>query len=217
MSNPALKYSLFLALILALVGAFTVFQGQEPVKDFYAFLRQDIHPGLFVLLMASLPVLGIPFSPFLVLSGIKFGTAWGVVLSLLVMPVHLGLCYVISKTFFQTLILKIVENRGYSAPGFLTDKPGKLVLLFLIAPGPPYVMKNYLLALTGLSFISYMGLAWAVQGLLALPVVVLGGAASQQRWGLFGLVLGVLVLGSIGLQWYKRRWSGKRKAGSSEG
>lgn len=216
MSNPALKYFLILVVILALVGAFTVFQSQEPIKTLFSFLRHDIHPGLFLTLMVFLPILGIPFSPFLVLSGIKFGTAWGVALSLLVMPVHLGLCYVISKTFFQSIILKIVENRGYSAPAFLTDKPGKLVLLFLIAPGPPYVMKNYLLALTGLSFISYMGLAWAVQGLLALPVVVLGGAASQQRWGLFGLVLGILVLGSIGMQWYKRRWTGKRKAGSSE-
>ncbi|MDZ7760635.1 MAG: hypothetical protein U5L00_10305 [Desulfovermiculus sp.] len=203
MSNPALKYSLTLAAILVLIAAFTVFQGQEPIQTAYAFLRHDIHPGLFLLLMGVLPVFGFPMSPFLALAGIKFGTAWGAGVSLLIMPVHLSLCYLISKTFFQTVILKVMQARGYSPPAFLTAKPGKLLLLFLIIPGPPYVMKNYILALTGLPFVSYMGLTWAVQGLLALPIVILGGTASQQRWGLFTLVLVVLILGSIVLHWYR--------------
>ena len=76
-------------------------------------------------------------------------------------------------------------------------------MLFLIAPGPPYVMKNYILALTGLPFVSYMALTWVVQGLLALPIVILGGAASQHRWGLFTLTLIVLILGSFLLHWYR--------------
>ena len=210
MSNPALKYSLILASILVLVAAFTVFQSHEPIQAVYAFLRHDIHPGIFLLLMGLLPVFGFPMSPFLALAGIKFGTAWGAGVSLLIMPVHLGLCYLISKTFFQTIILRVMQARGYSPPAFLTAKPGKLILFFLVVPGPPYVMKNYILALTGLPFLSYIGLTWAVQGVLALPIVILGGTASQQRWGLFALVLTVLILGSIALHWYKGRVTRKK-------
>jgi uncharacterized membrane protein YdjX (TVP38/TMEM64 family) len=126
-------------------------------------------------------------------------------LSLLTIPVHLVMCYFISKTFFQTIILKVMQSRGYSPPVFFSAKPGKLIMLFLIAPGPPYVMKNYILALTGLPFVSYMILTWMVQGLLASPIVILGGAASQHRWGLFTLTLMVLILGSVFLHWYKNR------------
>ena len=210
MSNQALKYSLILALILIPVAVFIVLQDPKTIQTIYAFLRHDIHPGVFILLMGVLPVLGFPMSPFLALAGIKFGTAWGAGVSLLIMPVHLGLCYLISKTFFQTIILKVMQARGYSPPAFLTTKPGKLLLFFLVVPGPPYVMKNYILALTGLPFISYMFLTWTVQGLLAMPIVILGGTASQQRWGLFSLVLIVLILGSIALHWYKGKLIRKR-------
>ncbi|MFO7801606.1 MAG: hypothetical protein R6V55_04860 [Desulfovermiculus sp.] len=205
MMTSAFKYTLILAVIISLAVGFIVFQGQEPVQSLYAFLRHDIHPGLFLVLMGILPIFGFPMSPFLVLSGIKFGTVWGAGVSLLIMPIHLGVCYVISKTFFQSIILKVMRSRGYSPPAFLTAKPGKLVFLFLVVPGPPYVMKNYILALTGLPFISYMVLAWTVQGALALPVVILGGAASQQRWGLFTIVLILLIIASLGMHWYKNR------------
>ena len=205
MMTSAFKYTLILLVILSLAVGFIVFQGQEPIKSLYAFLRHDIHPGLFLVLMGILPIFGFPMSPFLVLSGIKFGTVWGAGVSLLIMPIHLGMCYVISKTFLQTIILKVMRSRGYSPPGFLTAKPGKLVFLFLVVPGPPYVMKNYILALTGLPFISYMVLTWTVQGALALPVVILGGAASQQRWGLFTIILILLIICSLGMHWYKNR------------
>lgn len=207
MPNQALKYSLILVSILVLVAAITVLPGQKPIQTLYVFLRHEVHPALFLLFMGVLPVFGFPMSPFLALAGIKFGTAWGAGVSLLIMPVHLGLCYLISKTFFQTIILKVMQARGYSPPAFLTNKPGKLLLFFLFVPGPPYVMKNYIMALTGLPFISYMGLTWAVQGLLALPIVILGGTASQQRWGVFTLVLIVFILGSIALHWYKGKWT----------
>ena len=203
--SSAKKLSLIFAGILALVGAYIVYQSQEPFQAVYAFLRHDIHPMYFILCMAVLPVFGFPMSPFFALAGIKFGTAWGAGVSLLLIPVHLGLCYVISKTFFQTVILKVMQARGYRPPAFLTARPGKLVLLFLVIPGPPYVMKNYILALTGLPFVSYMGLTWTAQGILALPVVVLGGAASQQRWGLFTAVLTLLIIGSLAMHWYRRK------------
>ncbi len=161
--------------------------------------------------MGLLPVFGFPMSPFLALAGVKFGTIWGMVLSLLTIPIHLAMCYVISKTFFQTIILKVMQSRGYSPPAFLTAKPGKLVMLFLIAPGPPYVMKNYILALTGLPFVSYMALTWLVQGVLASPIVILGGVASQHRWGLFTLTLMVLILGTLLLHWYRNRMKKTRE------
>jgi uncharacterized membrane protein YdjX (TVP38/TMEM64 family) len=200
------KFVLILTAISALIAAFILWQqGQAPIEALYAFLRHDIHPGLYILLMVFLPVFGFPMSPFLVLSGIKFGTAWGLGISLLIMPVHLVMCYLISKTFFRSMILMIMHSRGHNPPGFLTARPGKLMFLFLILPGPPYVMKNYILALTGLPFLSYIGLSWVVQGALAMPVVVLGGAASQQRWGLFTAVLILLILGSMGMHWYRKR------------
>ena len=63
--------------------------------------------------------------------------------------------------------------------------------LFTVIPGLPYTVKNYLLPLSGISFGKYLLISWLVQGVMGIPFVVLGEAASQ--WS-YHLLTGFLVL-----------------------
>ncbi len=153
--------------------------------------------------MVLLPPLGVPISIFLVLIGIQFGVATGILLTVLILPLHMTICYSITHTFMRDPLIKFLSKRGWKPPLLHSQRPGLAMIGFLLMPGPPYALKTYLLALTGLPFPIFLLVNWSTECIITLPIVAMSGAASEQNWFLFGLVLVIFVL-CTGLRWFKR-------------
>jgi uncharacterized membrane protein YdjX (TVP38/TMEM64 family) len=139
------------------------------------FLRQT-PAGTFVFLMVVLPMAGVPLSLFLVLAGNKFGPATGLALAAAILPPQLAGMYFLARGPGRAIAQRILKMTGHRLP-----EPSKSsAVLFTAAvaflPGLSYTLKSYGLALAGTPFWSYLGISWAVNLLLGVPFVVLGGA-----------------------------------------
>jgi uncharacterized membrane protein YdjX (TVP38/TMEM64 family) len=172
-----------------------------------SLLRSELHPLFFVLLMIALPLAGFPISIFLVLAGVRFGPGWGVVLTFFVLPLHITTGYLVTRTFLRNPLLRFLSQRGYEPPILYRRQASPGIVGFLLMPGPPYILKTYLLALTGLPFKTFLLTNWATESLLTLPIVAMGGAAAQKNWYLFGALL-VAFLASVGYRWHRKRHRG---------
>lgn len=197
-------------ILLAVLLLFSLGSAQIPnlLSRISSLLRYELHPVYFVLLMILLPLAGFPMSIFLVLAGVRFGVVWGTVLTFFVLPLHISTGYLITRTFLRNPLLRFLSQKGYEPPILYRRQTGLGIVSFLLIPGPPYILKTYLLALTGLPYTTFLLTNWATESLLTLPIAAMGGAAAQKNWYLFGVLL-VAFLAGAGYRWHKKRQNRK--------
>lgn len=175
----------------------------ERVSD---ILARHVSRPVFLLLMLVLPLAGFPFSVFLVLAGVHFGLGWGLLLTWLILPLHMSICFFVTRTFIRKPLMRFLEKRGYRPPALYVKRPGLVMVSLLLLPGPPYILKTYLMALTGLPYPSFLLLNWATESLMTLPIVALGGAAAEGKWELFWFLLIALCLAAL-YRYRERLWA----------
>jgi uncharacterized membrane protein YdjX (TVP38/TMEM64 family) len=183
------------------------------LHHFSDLLRSKLPPRLFILAMILLPPAGFPFSLFLALAGIRFGILDGMALTVVILPLHMIICYLVSHTFLREPLIRFLAKRGWQPPILHARRPGLAMVGFLLMPGPPYILKTYLLSLTGLPFHRFLLVNWSTEALITLPIVAMSGAAAQKNWFLFGAVLLLFVLGMV-FRWLKKRRSKERRTAS---
>lgn len=158
----------------------------------------------FIGSMILLPPVGFPISIFLVLVGVQFGVITGIFLTVLILPLHMLICYSIIHTFMRKPLIRFLSRRGWDLPILYSRRPGLAMIGFLLMPGPPYILKTYLLALTGMPFFTFLIVNWLTECLVTIPIVAMSGAAYEQNWYLFAAVLLIFAL-SIIVRWFKKR------------
>lgn len=172
----------------------------------FMVLKKPSAPLLFIMAMILLPPFGVPISFFLALAGLHFGVVGGMLLTFFVLPIHMIICYAVTQTFFRAPLKRFLARRGYKIPFLQTRRPGLAMFGFLLMPGPPYVLKTYLLAMTELPFHRFLFFNWGTETLITLPIVAMTGAAAEKNWTLFGIALFIFGL-SLGLRWYEKKKS----------
>src|SRR6056297_1412676 len=158
----------------------------------------------FIGSMILLPLVGFPISIFLVLVGVQFGVIAGIFLTVLILPLHMLICYSIIHTFMRKPLIRFLSRRGWDLPILYNRRPRLAMIGFLLMPGPPYILKTYLLALTGMPFFTFLIFNWLTECLVTIPIVAMSGAAYEQNWYLFAAVLLIFAL-SIIVRWFKKR------------
>ncbi len=138
-----------------------------------------------------LPVIGFPVLPLLILTGVRFGSLWGVVLMFAGIPLHLVIAFWLTNGILKHRIKSLAQNRFFNMPRISDERQIRYSAVFMAVPGLSYSLKNYLLPLTGLPFRIYFFCAWSIQGLMGVPLVILGDAASKWR---FHIVAAMIVL-----------------------
>ncbi len=192
-----------LLVILLIAGGYLLY-GFELFGNLKAYLESHIHPALFIAMMAMLPVVGAPISPFLLLVGMKFGVLAGILLSALLMGFHMAVTYYFVNSLLRERICRLLQRHNVSAPTILTNYATWQAVVFMLIPGVPYVLKNNLLALAGYRFAPYMAITWATQYGRGIPVIVLGGAVIEMDLTILGVAL-LLLLMAYFLQRYVRK------------
>lgn len=207
-STPRNKTPLILAgivlALLAAVGLYLIFK-YDLVHRSVSYLDETMPTGLFLTLFAVLPIFGAPFSPFLILAGIKFGVLGGLGLLMAAMPVHMLVTFGIAHLLHQQL-RRFMERFGYTIPAIPSERAALYSFIWLALPGMPYAVKNFALPLAGVPFRYCLWMNWAVQGVYAVGFVVLGRSAAEMNATIF-LIAIALMGGTYGLvRWLKRRY-----------
>jgi len=202
---------IFTILTCLAAGLVSLSKGQGFFGWFTFLVNRDTQPLLFIVLMVLMPIFGFPFSVFLVLAGVKFGIAWGYILTSLTMAVHLTCSYLLGHSVFKPYLDRIMDKYRLQLRGFREKTSLFHLFLFAVIPGCPYAVKNYALSLSGLSFPAYFAVGWTTQLVMALPFVAFGQHAAKMnlRWAFFLLVF--LVVLYLFLHWLYRRLSWKEE------
>ena len=168
------------------------------MDSFWTYISQSqAHPALILLPYAVLPAAGVPVTPFLVLLGLRFGSAWGIVIMLAAIPIHLTVSFWFTRKVADPWIRRLAEKAGRSIPELPENRQLGYGFLFMGVPGLSYALKNYLLPLSGIRFFPYLLCGWLIQGAMGVPFVIMGKALVQWDMTLLaaaGMIVLVLFL-----------------------
>lgn len=199
--------------LLLILGAAAVYAGfKYPGWEWIIRqLHESTHPVLILGLFVVLPVLGFPISIFLILLGLRFGPWYGILFMLAGMPLHLLGSFGLSHSFLRPWMQRIAQKRAFTIPRVPEHRYIGFSFLFMVVPGLPYTLKNYMLALSGVPFPIFFLIGWGVNAILGLPFVILGGAATQ-----WGIMLPATLVIFAALIYGIERWVRKKMAIDTE-
>jgi uncharacterized membrane protein YdjX (TVP38/TMEM64 family) len=160
-------------------------------------LDRNLPYGLFLGLMAVLPVLGFPISAFLILGGVRFGIGLGLLAMAVTFPFHLLAVYLITHSLLRRRLESFLNRYDYRMPRIPPNRAVLYTSLLVGIPSLPYAVKNYLLALGGVPGRLYFALALPIHLIVGVPFVILGKSMISLNVALSLLVVGIIVVGNL--------------------
>jgi uncharacterized membrane protein YdjX (TVP38/TMEM64 family) len=161
----------------------------------------------FFAVMALLPAVGVPITPFFVLAGASFGIRVGLIGSLLALGANFALCYFIARSSLRPRLVALLRRFDYELPNFAAG--GKSALRFALVvkatPGVPAFVKNYALGAANVPFGVYLATSMSVTGLYAALLIVLGESLFDHDLRKTLLVGGALLSCAGAFLWMRNR------------
>jgi uncharacterized membrane protein YdjX (TVP38/TMEM64 family) len=211
-----LRRNLALLLIPALISAMAVYLlwQSHPDLDYWLGLlemgRQYLveHPWALVAILATLPGLGFPISPVLILFGVVLVPLYGIPITLTLAIAAQAVCtmwsYALAAGPLRGLLTKYILRKR-ELPS-LSDSHGlRLGLIVRLTPGIPYAIQNIVLGIMGMRFRSYLLVSIPATSIWTVGFVITGGAIFKGQLG--WAIIAVIILIMLGL--VTRRWSRK--------
>jgi uncharacterized membrane protein YdjX (TVP38/TMEM64 family) len=194
---------LLLLLLAALIGAAAVYYiwSAHPDLEYwktlgsngYAYL--EAHPILLVVVLATLPGIGCPMSPLLIIFGIVMGPRFGLPATCAIGIAATSFCsiwtYALASGPLRVFLKKHLLNK-WAIPEFSDSNALRLGIIMRITPGIPYPVQNVALGVMGMRFKTYLLASLPAQSLYTIGFIVTGGALFEGRAGL--AITGVLFL-----------------------
>jgi len=193
---------------VAAVGYFAV--SHDLIPRAIALINENTPVPLFIALMIILPIIGVPITPFLLVLGIKFGLARGILLMVLIMPVHMIISFALTR-IAGDLVLGLLSRGSYTIPRVPADKQLRFSFVVAAVPLLPYAVKNFLMPLAGIPFRLYLTMNWSCQTVLALPAVVLGSSVANLNPWMFILALVGMAILYLVISWIERTYGRQMK------
>lgn len=146
-------------------------------------VAEGIDPGLTLVLMALLPLAGFSIGVVYVVAGLKFGLVGGGLAIMAVTAVHLLGTHWIARSFLREPLRRFLERRNYRLPEAPKGAEQSLAAMVALVPGPPYFLRNYGLALSGMPLRSYFWVCLGVYTVRSYVTLALGdlGADPSRR------------------------------------
>lgn len=192
--NPFVRLALFGVLVVA-GGGLLLWMGTD--WKLWAERLADVHPGLFLVAMSVLPVVGFPISAFYFYAGVVYGWQLGIPVCLSALAINMALSYFVAQKLVREPLLELLKRRGYELPRFRTaTNQFRATFLIRTVPGPPFPFQNYLLALAGVPFAIYFPVSLLTQGAIGSAVIVSSGLLTL-RLEPWVVITGALVLFAV--------------------
>jgi uncharacterized membrane protein YdjX (TVP38/TMEM64 family) len=204
------------ALLLGAVLAFFAWEYRAELASGLAQARAaadvwlaHVSPLVFFSLMAVLPVVPVPVSPFYLGCGI-FPLPVALAGILIAIPVNFAITYWLVKTLMKPLAERLLARAGKTIPKPSTDKNEVLFCILIRVCGTPYTLQNYIIPLAGVKFRRYMLLGLPFQYIPAIAMMLVGDSLLKGEAGKAALGIGLLVAVGILAKFAKDRLAGKK-------
>lgn len=160
----------------------------------------------FFLALAILPLLGVPTTPFFMMSGAAYGITVSLIGTAFALALNLILSYAIARGGLSPLLRKLLARRNYRLPDLEQKKEIQFTLGVRMVPAMPNFVKNYLLCLAEISFKVYFSLSMLISMLYAAPFIVMGESILEQdpRELVFAALL-LVALGGL-THWLRKKY-----------
>jgi uncharacterized membrane protein YdjX (TVP38/TMEM64 family) len=169
--------------------AFTAFDWSD-IKHLIGILN----PEVVVPLMALLPVAGFPIVIVYLVAGARFGPVLGGVVVAAVTAVHLLLTHAVARGALRGPIERWVERRHKRLPDIPADEHAAIALIAGLVPGLPYVVRNYLLAFSGVRLRTYFWICLPIYVARSYVTILLGDLTTAPSGGRLVLLLAIDVI-----------------------
>ena len=146
----------------------------------------EANPWALVLALATLPGLGFPISPHLILFGIALPPLYGLPATLALAYTAQGLCttwtYALARgPLYNLLTQHILRERKF--PKMTQSNTMRLGLFLRLTPGIPYAMQNIILGIMGMPVRSYLLVSIPTTSMWSTGFIVTGGAIFMGQFG----------------------------------
>ncbi len=196
---------LLFAVALGALAAFVILRAYPDPGQWLAGIQvlfqvlQD-HPWALLLALATLPGIGFPISPLLILVGITIAPRYGMLIACLLGVAAQSICitwtYLLAAGPLREVIAAFIRRRR-ELPNLTEANMWRLGLILRITPGIPYAFQNLALGVLGMRLKPYLLISLPITSGWAIGFIVTGGALFEGRAGLAiagGLVLIALIL-----------------------
>ncbi|KAK4433985.1 TVP38/TMEM64 family membrane protein [Sesamum alatum] len=174
-----IKIFLLLLLVSAIIIACFTLPIEKILKDFLAWIEQDLGPwGPFVLAVAYIPltILSVPASVLTLGGGYLFGLPVGFIADSVGSTLGAGAAFLLGRALGRSFIIcKLEDYPKFRSVRIAIQRSGfKIVLLLRLAPLVPFNLLNYLLSLTPVPMGEYMLATWLGMIPITLALVYVG-------------------------------------------
>jgi uncharacterized membrane protein YdjX (TVP38/TMEM64 family) len=179
----------------------------------------ELNMALVLVVTAILPLVGFPISIVYLVIGARFGPAMGLAVVAGITVVHLLGTHWITRSFLRDPLLRFIERRGHRVPPVPEGENTVVAVMIMMAPGIPYFLRNFTLALSGVPLRVYLPVALPfhlLRSCVTLFVGDLGGSPSRGGAKLVVIIYTVRLGIFLALAWWLRRRHLRKKAATAE-
>jgi uncharacterized membrane protein YdjX (TVP38/TMEM64 family) len=172
-------------------------------------------------LAALLPLFGFSIGVIYVVIGAVFGGWMGMAVVTGLTVIHLAGSHWIARSFLRGPLQRFLKRRKKHLPDLPKGEEWAVALMTALVPGLPYVVRNYLLALSTVPFRIYAPICLGVYVFRSALVIFLGDFTSDLTWQRVG-ILGAILLVKVAvcallLHRLRVRYKGQRDGGKRAG
>jgi uncharacterized membrane protein YdjX (TVP38/TMEM64 family) len=190
--RPLLRSLLVLVLLLAGVVALFYFT-ELSWRDVPALLQRVSRPWSLVI-MATLPLVGFPISAVYLGAGAIFGPWLGLLVVIGVTAVHLGVMQLLSNTILRKPIERLRDRWHHHIPDVPPHEHATVAAMLVVAPGPPYFIRNCLLAFVRLPLRILFGVALPIYVVRSCATIFLGDLGNDPSKTALAVLVGIYLL-----------------------
>jgi uncharacterized membrane protein YdjX (TVP38/TMEM64 family) len=179
------------------------------LDELVGFIR-DLGPVVFFAAMTILPALGMPMLAFTIPAGEAFAPLMGmpavIGVALVAIALNLALAYWLARYAFRPVLSRVLKGYGYSVPTITPANALSVLLVVRLTPGPPYAFQCFLLGIAEAPFRLYMIVSWLAILPYTIAAMILGHGLRDGNFKAVIAGVGVVVVGTIGLQWLRKKY-----------
>jgi uncharacterized membrane protein YdjX (TVP38/TMEM64 family) len=187
--------------------------------DAVVLALREAGPGVFFTAMALLPAVGFPLAAFTLAAGPLFGSTLGTIAvigwSLAAVMANQLLAYWLANRALRPFVGRLLAYYDFRLPDGARDA-WHLTLLVRLAPGVPYWVQSYLLALVRVPLMPYLVVSMGVMAGFVVALVV-GGEAVMHGNGRLAFIAVVVLVASVAAVQLARKRAARREAVVSTG
>jgi uncharacterized membrane protein YdjX (TVP38/TMEM64 family) len=148
----------------------------------------------FFLALTFLPLVGVPTTPFFMVSGAAYGIITSLIGTTLALAANLVLSFAIARGGLSPLLKRMLAKTKYSLPDLDRKNEIRFTVTVRMVPAMPNFVKNYLLCLAEISFRVYFILSMIISVLYAAPFIILGESILEKDTSDLAIAVGILVV-----------------------